>query len=93
MKFIVAIIALFGFLGLSNAEETLAEKAQVTANSAKRASKKGLHRTKEAFCGKLTGDSQAECLAKEAKNRLEEGKDMVKDKATELKHDIDSDKK
>jgi hypothetical protein len=80
-------------VSVSAAEETITEKAAVTTKTIKRNAKKGLHRTKEAFCGKLTGDNKVQCLAKEAKNRLEEGKDSIKDKASEVKNDIDSDKK
>jgi hypothetical protein len=52
--------------------------------------KKGLNRTKDALCGKLTGDSKVECMAKEAGNRIEETSDKVKDKATEMKNEVDS---
>jgi hypothetical protein len=93
MKLLILTIALFGFLGVSSAEETMTEKTEVAAKTIKRNAKKGLHRTKEAFCGKLTGENKVQCLAKEAKNRLEEGKDVIKDKASEVKNDIDSDKK
>lgn len=93
MKFIIAAIVLFGFLQLSWSEETLTEKAKVTTNTAKRGVKKAINRTAEAICGKLTGDSKIECLAKEAKNKISEGKDVVVDKASELKNTVDSDKK
>lgn len=93
MKLIIATLAIFGFLGLSHAEETLTEKAQVKVKSAKRTAKKGLHRANEAVCGDLTGDSKLECLSKKTKNRLEEGKDSVKDKGTEVKNAVDSDSK
>lgn len=71
----------------------MSEKAEVKVNSAKRTMKKGMNRTKEAVCGKLTGDNKVECLAKEAKNRMGEGADSVSDKATEIKNNVDSDKK
>lgn len=90
----LGVLALVGIgAGLSNqasAEETLSEKAQVTGKSVKRSAKKGLNRTKEAICGKLTGDSKVECMAKEAGNRIEETTDVVKDKATEIKNEVDS---
>lgn len=76
-----------------HASQTMGEKAEVTSNDAKRATKKGYHRTKEAFCGKLTGDNKAECLAKEAKNRIQEGADATQDKANEIKDKMDSEKK
>ncbi len=95
MKMLILGIGLASLVGTSyvvtaNAEETVSEKAQATGKSVKRSAKKGLHRTKEALCGKLTGDSKAECLAKEAGNRIEETADSVKDKAVEIKNDVDS---
>ncbi len=93
MKFFIATIALFSFLSLSQAEETMGEKAKATGNSAQRGMKKGMNRTAEAFCGKLTGDSKAECLAKRAKNRVGEGTDIIQDKAGEIKNNVDSDEK
>jgi hypothetical protein len=92
MKALIVGLMIFGFLGLSQAEETMGEKAKATTNSGKRAVKKGMNRTKEAFCGKLTGDSKVECLAKQAKNRVTEGADTVKDKAVEIKNEVDTDK-
>jgi hypothetical protein len=92
MKLLIAGLIVFGCLGVAQAEETLTEKAAVAANSVKRAGKKGLNRTKEALCGKLTGDSKVECLAKQAKNRVEEGVDAVSDKGSEIKNSVDTDK-
>lgn len=93
MKSLIACFAFLGFLGIGHAEETMGEKTQATTNSAKRTLSKGVNKTKEAFCGKLTGDSKVECLAKEAKNRVSEGADTVKDKAVEIKNNVDTDKK
>ena len=93
MKFLIVIVALFGFLGLGYAEETLTEKVQVPMNTTKRMAKKGMHRAAEAVCGKLTGSGKLECLAKEAKNRVEEGSDALKDAGSEIKNNVDSDKK
>lgn len=92
MKLLIAGLIIWGFLGIAQAEETLTEKATVTAKSVKRAGKKGLHRTKEALCGKLTGESKVECLAKKAKNRVEEGVDAMNDKGSEIKNSVDSSK-
>lgn len=50
-----------------------------------------MNRTAEALCGKLTGDSKVECLAKKAKNRVHEGTEVVKDKAVEVKNSVDTD--
>lgn len=78
---------------MSSAEETGTEKAEATINTAKRSAKKMIHRSKEAICGKLTGDNKIQCMAKEAKNRMIETKDSVKDKASEIKNNVDSEKK
>lgn len=93
MKLLVVAMCMLGFLTTAQAEETITEKAAATTNSAKRTVKKGYNRTKEAMCGKLTGDSKVECLAKEAKNNVQEGVDATKDKASEIKNSVDSDKK
>ncbi len=93
MKLFIASLILFGGLGLSHAEESMTGKVQDTTNSVTRSAKKGMHRTAEAICGKLTGDNKVQCLAKEAKNRVEESKDAVADKVTEVKNKMDSEKK
>lgn len=93
MKFFIATFILLGFLQVSSAEETITEKTQATTNTAKRKMTKVLHRTSEAICGKLTGDSKIQCLAKEAKNHMSESKTLVQDKASELKNSVDSEKK
>lgn len=91
MKALVIMLTIFGFVNIGSASESLSEKAGASAKTVKRSVKKGMHRTAEAVCGKLTGDSKAQCLAKEAKNRLEEGKDAVVDKASEVKNAVDGD--
>lgn len=93
MKKIMGALVVFGFLSYAQAEETISEKASVMSNNAKRSVKKTVHQTKEALCGKLTGDSKAECLAKQAKNRIEESAEAVKDKAIEIKNKVDTDTK
>jgi|GEM_PF-2003492 len=93
MKLLTTTILLLCFAGSLPAEETMSEKAEVKVNSAKRTMKKGMNRTKEAVCGKLTGDNKVECLAEEAKNRMGEVTDSVSDKASEIKNNVDSDKK
>ncbi|KYG66413.1 hypothetical protein AZI86_05020 [Bdellovibrio bacteriovorus] len=86
MKKIVIALALFGFLGAAaHAEETMGEKAGATAHDAKRAVKKGVNRTKEAFCA----EGDAKCLKDKAANRVEEGVDYTKDKAKEVKNKVD----
>lgn len=93
MKAFVVVLAICGLALAAQAEETMTEKAETTVKSAKRSVKKGMNKTSEAMCGKLTGDSKVECVAKQAKNRVQEGTDAVKDKATEIKNNVDSDKK
>jgi hypothetical protein len=89
MKKIIASLALIGLIGAAYADETVGEKAQATGNDAARAVKKGVHRTQEAVCA----ESDAKCLAEKAKHRAEEAKDYTKDKASEIKNDVDTDKK
>lgn len=90
---ILASFGLIVFAQISQAEESIAEKAAVTGNATKRAIKKGVNKVEEELCGKLTGDSKASCLAKAAKNRATETKDVVVDKASEVKNAVDTDKK
>ncbi|MES2801419.1 MAG: hypothetical protein V4654_02910 [Bdellovibrionota bacterium] len=93
MKFIIAALVILGYLQVSSAEETLTEKAKATTNTAKRKVTKAVNRTGEALCGKLTGDSKIQCMAKEAKNHASEAGAAIQDKASELKNSVDSDKK
>lgn len=93
MKMLILTLAILGFVNISSAAETVPEKAEVTAKAVKRSVHKGIHHAAEAVCGKLTGDNKVQCLAKEAKNRLEEGKNAVVDKASEVKNVIDKDDK
>lgn len=93
MKSLIVFFGLFGFLASSYAEETVVEKAKVEVKAAARSAKKGANRASEYVCGTLTGDSKVECLAKKAKNRVVEAKDVVKDKAVEVKDAVDTDKK
>lgn len=85
MKKIVIALALFGFLGVAHAEETMGEKASATMHDGKRAVKKGVNRTKEALCA----EGDAKCLKDKAANRVEEGVDYTKDKAKEVKNKVD----
>jgi hypothetical protein len=93
MKNLVFALLLFGLAHSTFAEETVSEKADKNVKAAHRSVKKGIHRTTEAICGKLTGDNKVQCLAKEAKNRIEDGKDVVVDKVSEIKNKADEDKK
>lgn len=90
MKLFLSLIAFVSFISFAQAAETLAEKAEATGKSVVREVKKGVNRAGEAACGTLTGDSKATCLAKKAKNRVVETKDVVVDKVDETKKAIDS---
>lgn len=96
MKALITVFAFLGVIGIgftAHAEETVGEKAAVVGKDVKRAVKKGANRVEEGLCGKLTGDSKISCLAKEMKNRAVETKDSVVDKASEIKNNVDSEKK
>ncbi len=67
------------------AAETIPEKATVIKNDVKRATKKAVNRVEEAVCAK----SDAECLARKAKNRATETGDVVIDKVSETKNKVD----
>ena len=90
MKTILIALCLFSFTTSSYAEETSAEKAKASLNTAGRKTKKAVNRTKEALCGRLTGDSKIECLAKKTTHKVEEGVDAIKDKGSEVKNKIDT---
>ncbi|MFZ3230940.1 MAG: hypothetical protein WA160_12100 [Pseudobdellovibrio sp.] len=89
MKVLVMILALIGFTATSFAEETMGEKVEVKAKTAKRAMKKGAHRIEEAVCM----ESDTKCLEKKMKHHAKEAGDAVGDKASEIKNKIDSEKK
>lgn len=84
-KLFLAALLVFSFGSVSFAERTTGEAVDATANDAKRAGKKAGHRVKEAICSQ--GD--ATCLAKKAKHRGQEGVDYTKDKAKEVKDQVD----
>lgn len=88
LKVIFATMLAFSGFSLF-AEESMSEKANSKAHDAKRAVKKGGHRVAEAVCA----EGDVKCLEKKAKNRAEEGKDYVKDKAQETKDKVDADGK
>ena len=83
----LALMGVIGFAGGARADESLPEKAKAAGNDAARAVKKTMHRAEEAVC--TQGD--VKCLEQKAKHRLEEAKDYTKDKAAEIKNDVDSD--
>lgn len=65
-------------------DETVSEKASVIGKTVKRAAKKGMHRTQEAFCAK--GDLP--CMADKSKHRAIELKDRAVDKVEEVNNKI-----
>jgi hypothetical protein len=83
---LAAALVVTGAMSFAHAAETMGEKASATADDAGRAMKKGAHRTEEAMCA----EGDAKCLAKKAKHRAEEAKDYTKDKAKEMKNDVDN---
>jgi len=95
MRILVTTLALIGFIGVAQvgfigaaqADETVGEKVQAASNDATRTAKKAVHRAEEAVC--TEGDMK--CLTQKAKHRAEEAADYTKDKAKELKNDVDSD--
>ena len=80
-------LLLLGTIGAAQAAETVVEKAQATGNDAARAVKKATHRAEEATCLQ----SDVKCLQEKARHRLQEAGDYTKDKASELKNEIDDD--
>ena len=67
------------------ANETTGEKVDATAHDAKRAVKKSGHRAQEAMCA----EGDAKCAGKKLKHRAQEGSDYTKDKAKEMKDQVD----
>ena len=82
------IAILSGFLvcgSMAMADRSTGEAVDAKTNDAKRAIKKGGNRVKEAVCS----EGDVKCLGKKAKHRTEEGVDYTKDKAKELKDQVD----
>ncbi|PXW89851.1 hypothetical protein C8R34_1038 [Nitrosomonas sp. Nm84] len=73
------------FFSTAYAAETLYEKGEATKNEIKRDASKAVNRVEEATC---TG-TDVECAKKKVDNRVEEGKDLIKDKSSEVKNKID----
>ncbi|GFO71809.1 hypothetical protein BJAS_P1535 [Bathymodiolus japonicus methanotrophic gill symbiont] len=82
MKNIILTVALGVSILLvaSCGEESTTENIQVKSNKVQRTATETVHRIEEAVC---TG-TEAECLAKKAKNRAQETAEFIKDKAEEL---------
>jgi hypothetical protein len=82
---LLLMLAIGMFISMAHATETLTEKGEATKNEIKRDAKKAVNRVEEATC---TG-TDVECAKKKIDNRVEEGKDLIKDKSSEIKGKID----
>ena len=82
---LLLILAIGLFFSTAHATETLPEKGEATKNEIKRDANKAVDRVDEATC---TG-TDVECAKKKIDNRAEEGKDLIKDKSSEIKNKID----
>lgn len=82
---LLIILILSLFISTTHATETLPEKSEATKNDIKRDANKAIDRVDEVTC---TG-TDAECAKKKIENRAEEGKDLIKDKSSEIKNKID----
>jgi hypothetical protein len=69
--------------------QSTGEKVKDATNDGVRAVKKGTNRVKETLC---TG-TKAQCAGKKMKNRVNETKDDMHDKAVEVKDKVDADGK
>jgi hypothetical protein len=67
------------------AVETEQESQDAVKNDVKRDTNKTVNRIKEAVCM----ESDTECLKQKMEHRVEETKETVKDKATEIKKNVD----
>jgi len=83
IKLVLISLSLFGAAGCK--EETVPEKAEAAVNDVSRTLNKAKHRVGEAMCL----ESDLECLAKKAANKIEEAADATHDAAKELKNTID----
>jgi hypothetical protein len=81
----LSLLGLMLLGGSALAQQTAGEKVDAAGNGIKRTAKRGANRVKEAAC---TG-TKAECAARKAGHRIEEGTDTVVDKAKELKDKAD----
>ncbi|WP_394807507.1 hypothetical protein [Nitrosomonas sp.] len=82
---LVMIMTLGLFFSTAHATETLTEKSDATKRDIQRDANKAVDRVDEATCT----DTDAECAKRKMGNRAEEGKDLIKDKSSEMKNKID----
>jgi hypothetical protein len=81
---LLALLA-FASAGPAFAAETVPEKVESTSKDAARDVKKAGNRVEEELCM----GTKAECAKKKVKNRGEETKDKVEDKASDVKNNVD----
>jgi hypothetical protein len=81
----LALVVVSLMFNSAYAVETSQESQEAVKNDVKRDTNKTINRIKEAVCM----ESDTECLKQKMEHRLEETKDAVKDKATEIKKNVD----
>lgn len=81
---LLMILILGLFISTANATETLPEKGEAVSKDIKRDANKAVDRIEEATCT----DTDVECAKRKIENRAEEGKDLIKDKSSEIKNKI-----
>lgn len=84
LMYLAATVLIAFALPALYADESIAEKVEVSGNDAKRGVKKAIHRVDEALCTK----GEINCGAKKLKNRVIEAKDATVDKADEVKNKL-----
>lgn len=82
---LLLILALGLLFSTAHATETLPEKGEAVSKDIKREANKAVDRIEEATCT----DTDVECAKKKIENRAEEGKDLIKDKSSEIKNKVD----
>lgn len=87
MKKSLFVTALLGFMAFAHAEQTVGEKMKETGRDVKHSMKKGANRVSEKTCL----ESDAECAAKKAGNRMKEGGSWVKDQTKDTAEKVDND--
>ena len=87
MKYSTIIMLLAASLSLSNtyAAENLSEKTGATKDDIKRDAHKSMHKVDEATCT----ETDTDCAKQKTEHRAEEGKDLIKNKSSEIKNKAD----
>jgi hypothetical protein len=82
---VLALVVLSLMFTSAFAVETEQERQEAIKNDVKRETDKTVNRVKEAVCM----ESDTECLKQKMQHRMEETKGAVKDKASEIKKNVD----